>query len=88
MISKCWSGNPKERYSFDTIFSILSSDRTILDDEFDDDKVDNYLYELKTVSFEKKKNDEFESMNEYLRLLISAIENRNLNKIDYDSLTD
>lgn len=27
-------------------------------------------------------------MNEYLRLLISAIENRNLNKIDYDSLTD
>ena len=95
LISDCWDGNHDKRSSFDEIFTCISNDMSILGEYVDEDEVNDYCYILndscsrkEDIKNDKKKIDEkLSKTTETLRLLISAIENKPVEKIDIDNLT-
>lgn len=51
LIEKCISKNPKDRPSFDEIFSILSNDLSFLGQKVDEHEINSYILQLKALSF-------------------------------------
>lgn len=74
LITQCWSQNPNDRPSFDTIFEKLSSEFTFLDESVDEDEINEYLANLEESRKLPTKNvNSFEKIEEENKLLIDEL---------------
>lgn len=55
IINQCWDKNPQKRPSFETIFTKLTEDFSILGEDVDEDEVNDYIYKLTGAKIIQKK---------------------------------
>lgn len=55
IINQCWNKNPQKRPSFETIFSKLTEDFSILGEDVDEDEINDYIYRLRGARIIQRK---------------------------------